>query len=64
VTAQQCRELLIDAASASDFGVFERLDAERISFLPQGCRTRMAGMKPSRKRFSFALSVLDPVVKP
>jgi hypothetical protein len=33
VTAQQHRELLIDTASAGDFGVFERLDAARISFL-------------------------------
>lgn len=33
VTAQQYRELLIDTASAGDFGVFERLDAARISFL-------------------------------
>ena len=31
-TAQQNRDLLIDVASAGDFGVFERLDAARISF--------------------------------
>jgi len=32
-TARNHRELLIDVASAGDFGVFERLDAARISFL-------------------------------